>query len=303
MQILRAVGLAPASIRYAAGTLERILALAIEQEALAANPANALRITTSRHREVQALTVEQVEALAAAIAKPEFPPAGNGARTAWRTERPDLALWVRLAGYCGLRAGELAALRRENIDLERGVLIVNGSIADLAGTFIVGPTKTGHRRAVPLPHPLISVLRLHLASQVGAEASAFVFAGETGKPIRHANLYRRHFRPAVQRAGLPSNLRFHDLRHTYAALLISLGAHPRAIMERMGHSSVAVTLGTYGHLLPGLDEELTARLGAAIEAEKGNHWGTYGARPPDATIHPIGKSPSSRAFTRAWGGD
>ena len=74
------------------------------------------------------------------------------------------------------------------------------------------------------------------------------------------NLYDRHFKPAVRRAGLPDETRFHDLRHTCAALLIALGAHPKAILERLGHSSITVTLDRYGHLFPSLDEALTAGL-------------------------------------------
>jgi integrase len=88
-----------------------------------------------------------------------------------------------------------------------------------------------------------------------------VFEGPDGGPLRHSNWYPRHFQPAVLRAGLPSGTRFHDLRHTYAAFLIAEGAHPRAIMERMGHSTINVTLGTYGHLFPAIDAQLDQALG------------------------------------------
>ncbi len=67
------------------------------------------------------------------------------------------------------------------------------------------------------------------------------------------------------RAGLPNGTRFHDLRHTYAAFLIAESAHPRAIMERMGHSTINVTLGTYGHMFPAIDEQLDAALGTRLE--------------------------------------
>ena len=83
-----------------------------------------------------------------------------------------------------------------------------------------------------------------------------MFEGPDGGPVRHSNWYPRHFKPAVVRAGLPERTRFHDLRHTYAAMLIAQGAHPRAMMERLGHSTIQVTLGTYGHLFPGLEESL-----------------------------------------------
>ena len=87
-----------------------------------------------------------------------------------------------------------------------------------------------------------------------------MFTAPEGGPLQHRTFYRRFFRPAVESAGLPSALRFHDLRHTCAAFLIAQGAHPRAIMERLGHSSITVTLNTYGHLFPSLDEALTEGL-------------------------------------------
>ena len=258
---LASEGRSSATVRHAAGTFSRILDLAAESGALVVNPCLRLRLRTPRQADIRPLTVDEVETLASAIERPDFPPGGHGAGyPASRLCRPDLALWVRLAAYCGLRAGELGALRRGRIDLDGRSLRVEESLADSAGTLSFGAPKSGKARSVPLPATLIPALRRHLASRVEAGATALVFTDSEGGPIRHGNLYRHHFRPAVERAGLPADLRFHDLRHTYAALLIAAGAHPRAIMERMGHSSITVTLGTYGHLLPTVEQELAARL-------------------------------------------
>ncbi|WP_276939312.1 tyrosine-type recombinase/integrase, partial [Ferrimicrobium acidiphilum] len=120
-------------------------------------------------------------------------------------------------------------------------------------------------RAVPLPDFLVEELRKHIA-QLDGGGNGYVFRASEGGPLRWQNFYNKHFKPAVARAGLPDTTRFHDLRHTAAAAMIAVGAHPRAIMERLGHSSITVTLGTYGHLLPSLDEELTRKLDA--------HWTT-----------------------------
>jgi len=276
---LAASGLSAARVRHAAGTLQRVLRCAVEHEALPASPIERLRLATPRPAEVRPLTVEEVERLARTIEHPEYPQAGHGAgQPAHRLHRPDLALWVRLGAYCGLRAGEVLALRRESVDLERRVLVVDRAVSDVAGRLVVGPTKTGRARAVPIPAALVPDLREHLNSRVGPEPDALLFASERGGAVSHAHLYRRHFRPAVARAGLPPNLRFHDLRHTYAALLIAEGAHPRAIMERLGHSSIQVTLGTYGHLFPLLDQALTARLDEAIAAARQEANGTEVAR-------------------------
>jgi integrase len=90
-------------------------------------------------------------------------------------------------------------------------------------------------------------------------------------------LFRRIIRPAITGADLPRRLRLHDLRHRSAALLISLGAHPKAIQERLGHSSITVTLDVYGHLFPSVDEALTERLDQVLEA------GRDAARPERAS--------------------
>jgi len=265
---LAATNVSTSLLRHVVGTLQRILRFAVDHEALPASPIDRLRLPTPRPAKVKPLTVKQVEDLAEAIEWPEHAPAGHGAgQPEHRQHRPDLALWVRLGTYCGLRAGEVLALRRESVNLERRVLIVDHSVSDVNGYLVIGPTKTGHTRAVPIPESLVSGLQEHLTKRVKPESDALVFTSETGGLVSHVNWYRRHFRPAVKRAGLPEGVRFHDLRHTYASLLIAQGAHPRAIMERLGHSSIQVTLGTYGHLFPTLDEALTGRLDQAIQSE------------------------------------
>ena len=87
-----------------------------------------------------------------------------------------------------------------------------------------------------------------------------------GGPLRHGGFFRRHFKPAVVRAELDSRTRFHDLRHTAAALMIAEGAHLLTVKERLGHSTIKVTADRYGHLFPALEEDLTVRLGRSYEA-------------------------------------
>jgi len=174
---------------------------------------------------------------------------------------PTFRVLVLFAAYTGLRAGEIDALRVGRLDLVRGTALVRESLADVKGKLVFGPTKTYAHRTARLPRFLCDELAGHLASRPHDPAD-LVFTTTTGRPIRHNLFYARHFKPAVIRAGLPPALRFHDLRHTCAALLIAQGAHPKAIMERLGHSSIQVTLDRYGHLFPGLDEALTDGLEA-----------------------------------------
>ena len=104
----------------------------------------------------------------------------------------------------------------------------------------------------------------HLAQDRFADndPDALVFVSLEGSTMSHTNFYKRHFKPAVRRSLSPAaqTLRFHDLRHTCAALLIAAGAHPKTIQEQLGHSSIQVTMDVYGSLLPSVAEALEAAL-------------------------------------------
>lgn len=97
-------------------------------------------------------------------------------------------------------------------------------------------------------------------------AGRWVFTAPEGGPLRPRNSRRRVFAPAVKAAKLPEGFRIHDLRHTCAALLIAQGAHAKEIVERLGHSSPVVTMTVYAHILPSLDERLTAGLEETFRA-------------------------------------
>jgi site-specific recombinase XerC len=118
-----------------------------------------------------------------------------------------------------------------------------------------------------------------------------VWRSPQGGPFRHGNWFKRHFKPALVQAGLPAHTRFHDLRHSYAAMLIGQGAHPRAIMERMGHSTITVTLDTYGHLLPKIDAALDEAIDTVYR---------FSLSAPSATIH-AARRPLQGAENRGGG--
>lgn len=108
--------------------------------------------------------------------------------------------------------------------------------------------------------PHIARLWTYLSAQPAKGPDDFVFTEPDGSQLRHVGWFYPHvFRPAVKTAGLPSGLRFHDLRHIHAALLIADGWHPLAISRRLGHSTITVTMDRYGHLLPSLEADLLAR--------------------------------------------
>jgi integrase len=242
-------GAAAGTVRNAYRVLNLILVSAVGAGAIKINPAAGVRLPRSERGEMVFLTPGQVHDLAAELGE------ANG-------------LLVTFAAYTGLRAAEIAGLRVGRVDLGRRVVDVVETIGEANGRLVSGPTKTHERRTVPLPRFLAKDLESQLEPR-SSDPDALVFTAPEGGPVRHNNFYRRHFRPAVRRAGLPSATRFHDLRHTCAAMLIANGAHPKAIAELLGHSTITVTLDRYGHLFPGLAEKLADGLDRTHgEAEK-----------------------------------
>ncbi len=241
---LRGAGAGPGTVRSARKILRLVLAAAVEGGALRANPCAGIRVARSEPVEMAFLTMDQVLALADAMRRPEY------------------GLLVRFAALTGLRAGEIGALRVGRLDLGRGRADVVETVAEVTGHGLVyGPPKTFERRGVPVPRTLADELGVYLADRPH-RPDDFVFTATGGGPLRHHNFYRRHFKPGLAAAGLPQSVRFHDMRHTCAALLINADppAHPLAVMKRLGHSSITVTYNTYGHLFPALEEALTVSL-------------------------------------------
>lgn len=233
--------LAANSVRNVLNVIKGVFSHAVESGALRSSPAAGLAAPRGERREMVVASDSQIAAIA------ELVPAHYRGL-------------IFTAAYTGLRAGELAALRVGDLDLQRGRLHVCCAVAEVHGKLEAGSPKSGRERTVSIP----PFLRDMLTTQVAARAEnpeALVFTTEDGSQIRISNFYPRVFRPAAAAVGL-EKLRFHDLRHTCAAFLIDSGAHPRAIMERLGHSSITVTMDVYGHLLPSLDDELTDALEA-----------------------------------------
>lgn len=245
---LRRDGVAPGTIRNVVNLAKGMFRHAERWGLLRSNPCAGVAIPKSPRSEMLFIDASEVEALAAAIEHP-------------------YGTLVRFAAYTGLRAGEIAALRVRRLSLLRGSVDVRESVAEVHGALVFGETKTGARRSVALPRFLCDELAVHLAERnIDTKPDDLVFTSPDGGPLRQSNFYRRTFKPAVLRSGLPAELRFHDLRHTAVALLVAQGAHPLAVKERLGHSSITTTMDRYGHLFPSLDESLTEGLDAARAA-------------------------------------
>lgn len=158
---------------------------------------------------------------------------------------PRFRVAVLVAAYCGLRSGEVWALRRRSVNLLKNEIEVSESRSDETG--LTGPTKNGKVRYVPLPTHVRDALRLHVESNVG-DPEEWLFKSPKGFQVQHNNFYNRYFRDAIKVAELPKRMVFHDLRHFCARFYISQGAAAYNIMYLLGHSSIQVTMDIYGGL-------------------------------------------------------
>ena len=244
-------GLSGMSIRHLHATLHRALAQAAKYGAVARNVADLVTPPRAARHEWQALSPEQARA---------FLEAAQGDRFH--------ALYV-LALSTGMRQGELLALRWQDLDLEKGTAQVRGSLEQ--GTRAIAETKTGgSRRQVTLTRAAVEALRRHRRAQaeerlraVYWEDRGLVFSTDIGTPVDVGNLVRRSFKPLLQRAGLPP-IRFHDLRHTAATLLLGHGVHPKMVADLLGHTRISTTLDLYSHVTPTMQREAVAAMDAVL---------------------------------------
>ena len=133
------------------------------------------------------------------------------------------------------------------------------------------PKTTKGRRTIALPALAVHALRQHRAKQLEErlrlgftwEDNDLAFPNQVGRPLEKRNLLRRSFWRLLEKAGLP-HMRFHDLRHSAATLLLAQGVHPKVVQERLGHSTITVTMDIYSHVMPTLQREAAAILDAVL---------------------------------------
>jgi integrase len=190
-----------------------------------------------------------------------------------RGHRLEAAFWVAL--MLGLRRGEVLGLLKNNIDFEARTVTIEASLQRVGSELVRSTTKAdASQRVLPMPAPLVRVLREHLErlekerEEAGAawEEHGYLFPSERGTPLEPRNLLR-YFKETVKAAGLP-DMRFHDLRHWCVALLISYGVHSKAIQEILGHAKITTTLNVYGHLLPNVLRDATEKMAGLADDEQ-----------------------------------
>ena len=237
-----AEGLSPSRIRQGHQTLGAMMKLAVRRGLISSDPSTGTALPKQKVREQRFLTPSELAALAEAMPK-----------------RLQAATWT--LGLAGLRFGELAALKRDDFDVLRRRIDVSKSVVDVAGHLVVGETKNRLVRSVAIPRRLAVIANDHLTRH----NSAIAFPNTRSGYLRASN-FRGHVLQACAASGLDP-IRTHDLRHTAAALMLAVEPDLHLVMRQLGHSSIAVTVDRYGHLLPGRVDQVADKLDAMLDDE------------------------------------
>ncbi|MHC2019978.1 tyrosine-type recombinase/integrase [Methylobacterium sp. CM6247] len=248
-------GLAPRTVHHMNRILRQALQQAVKWRILARNPADAVGAPKVEKTKMRALDANETALLLA-----HFRPT--------RVFVPAL-----LGALCGLRRGEVTALRWRAVDFANAQLaIVESTEQTKAGTR-AKETKSGRARRVALPSLVVDELRRHRLRQaeellkLGVRLSDddFVYAQADGSAVQPNSLTHEFTRILALSTALP-RIRFHDLRHSHATQMLTSGIHPKIAQERLGHSSIGITLDLYSHVMPGMQEDAAAKVDAAMRA-------------------------------------
>lgn len=247
--------LSPRTVQYAHATVRKALGDGVRMGLLIRNVAQQATSPASRpHRELSTWSAEELR---------HFLESVQGDRL--------YAAYV-LASTTGLRRGELLGLPWRNVDLNAGRVAVTQALipVDHAVTYSTPKTARG-RRSVAIDPFTVNALVAHRVRQIeerrilglGKPAEeALVFTALDGSPL-HPGQFSTSFDRLVKAAGLP-RIRLHDLRHTHATLALQAGIHPKVVSERLGHANIAITLDTYSHVIPALQEEAADKVAALV---------------------------------------
>jgi integrase len=242
-------GLSPRTVRHHHTTLHTALAHAVKWRLLARNPVDAVDAPRYQKKEMRTFDQPSMAAFLDAIKDTEYYP-----------------LFYTIL-YTGMRRSEVLALKWADVDLDMGTISINRSLHQLAdNSFIFQPPKTAKsRRLVALPPSATLVLKGHLETQTArglmldspVTDETLVFCHPDGSPMLPHSITNAWKRLAKQ-TGF-QGIRLHDARHTHATIMLSQGVHPKIVQERLGHANISMTLDTYSHVLPGLQQAAALR--------------------------------------------
>jgi integrase len=246
-------GLSGPTIRQMHRILHQALQLAVDDDLITTNAAHGIALPKAVKFKPRVLTLDESKVLLKKIS-----------HTAMHVPAM-LALW------CGLRRGEVLALRWRDVDLDARRLTVNRSLEQIGREIAFKEPKRDRRRLVFMPAAVVEQLRVHRAAQaalrlrvgLGRDDEALVVSKPDGNPVRPRTL-TIEFARLIRRVKDVPCVRFHDLRHGFVTLQLQLGVPVKVVSERAGHSSAAFTLDVYGHVLEEMQTDAAERLDAAI---------------------------------------
>ena len=255
------LGLSARSVRYTHAVLSSALKQAVRWHILARNPCEAVELPRMVQREMQAFSPDDAARFLKAAAE----------------DKHSTLFMVALA--TGMRPEEYLALKWSDVDLQKGAATVQRTLIwRKGGEWYFGEPKTARsRRTVHFPASVLSALLEHKRRQAAERLKAgasyqsneFVFAMSNGRPVLLRTLDRLHFKPTLKRAKLSESFRLYDLRHSCATLLLSANEHPKVVSERLGHASITLTLDTYSHVLPSMQQAASEKLESILFKKTG----------------------------------
>ena len=261
-------GLSPRTVRYAHSILRNALNQAVKWGILYKNPTLFVDLPKNKKNEMRVLNEQEAERFVNALV---YSP--------WK------ALFSLLI-TTGMRPGEALGLKWQDIDFSKKRVQVRRSLSRTKGNWSLNEPKTSQsKRSIPIPIEVVKDLKEHQEKQEREKSKAkkyieneLVFAGKTGEPPDYRNICDRHFKKILEDENLPQ-IRLYDLRHTCATLLLSAGVNSKIVSERLGHASVTMTLDTYSHVLPDMQDKATAELGKVLFKQRNNN--SHTIRTPD----------------------
>ena len=232
-------GLSKRSVQYIHALIRKIMNQAVKANLIARNPTNAVEAPKPERKEPKTLTIDEARRLFESVETPR-----------WRT------IYI-IAVMMGLRKSEILGLRWQDVNFENKTLSINNIIYEIDGNVYEGTPKTQKsRRTVLMPDFVCETLQTY--KKLANTKEGLVFQTESGRAVSPRNL-SRHFYIALDKADLP-RIRFHDLRHTAATILLSQNVHPKVVQEMLGHSSITLTLDTYSHVIQGIQKEAANKM-------------------------------------------
>ncbi|MBA3826198.1 MAG: site-specific integrase [Ktedonobacterales bacterium] len=235
-------GFSTTTVRHLHATLHRAFENGVRQGVFSQNLCELIDAPRIAQKEMRVFSMEQSRQFLAAIQGTRFE-----------------ALFA-LALSTGMRRGEILGLTWENVDLDRGIIYVQRNLQHVRGVVMMQEPKTKQGRRHLFLGPIARQALIEHRERQNRERAVMewdeqkwnlVFTTTKGTPMHPTTLLLKHYDPIIKQAGLP-HIRFHDLRHTAATLLLEAGINPKVVSEMLGHSSIAITLALYSHVTPAM---------------------------------------------------